>query len=529
MATGNIGKIKASRVNNVPNVDSYIGESGILFFNFANGVIRLSDGVTPGGLPIPYTVASTNTIGGIKAGPGANISADGTLTVDTAGLPLSIGNLSFEDTTISTLNPDVNLNLYTNGTGNINLVGAVNFYKPDGPLETRRPFFQANSDGQITILVPVEDPIAGGVEIVGSATGNTIQLGQPGAMLHLTGNPGTPTRFYADGNGNYVSITARRWNGNVAVPTQILAGDDVLRINSTAATNLNGGNVGNLAMAQIRMTALENQTPTAQGSTITFTVTPVGSSALSRVDVANVTVANGITATKFTTSGNVTAGSYVALAGSSNVAPLIFTSGTVLTTPATGAVEFDGNVFYGTPSDSQRGIIPTQQWFILNADRSMTFSNTVAQSLFGVSPRLAANTRYYFRIKAFTTRTTGDNNTSMHLAWGGNAGLSKISYSVQSKTGVLNTLGSENTVEYNITSNFSTNVAISATSNAPSSTTIIITGIVDTTTAGTLTPLITWSGATPAGSVTVTSGSNYDINPLSSTGANTQIGNWTSS
>jgi hypothetical protein len=105
---------------------------------------------------------------------------------------------------------------------------------------------------------------------------------------------------------------ARRYNGNVAAPTQVLAGQDVLRINSTAATNLNGGNVGNVAMAQIRTTALENQTSTAQGSSITFTVTPVGSPASARVDVANITVANGVTATKFTTSGNVTAGNVTA-------------------------------------------------------------------------------------------------------------------------------------------------------------------------------------------------------------------------
>jgi hypothetical protein len=135
-------------------------------------------------------------------------------------------------------------------------------------------------------------------------------------MLHLTGNPNVATRFYIDGNGEYAAIVGRRWNGNVAVPTQVLAGQDVLRINSTAATNLNGGNVGNVAMAQIRTTALENQTATAQGSSITFTVTPIGSAASARVDVANVTVANGITATKFTTMGNVVANAIVSAEGS---------------------------------------------------------------------------------------------------------------------------------------------------------------------------------------------------------------------
>jgi hypothetical protein len=306
-----IGKIKASRVNSV-DAPTYIGEDGILFYNFANGVIRLSDGVTPGGVPIPYNIASNTTIGGIKAGPGANVGLDGTLTIDTSGLPLSIGNLDFIDTTISTLNPNVNLNLETNGTGNINLIGAVNFYKPNGPITSSDPFFRVKNDGQVQILVPAEDPFEGGVEIIGSATGRYITPGQPGTMLHITGNPNIATRFYMDGNAEYTALVARRYNGNVAAPTQVLAGQDVLRINSTAATNLNGGNVGNVAMAQIRTTALENQTSTAQGSSITFTVTPIGSPASARVDVANVTVANGVTATKFTTSGNVTAGNVTA-------------------------------------------------------------------------------------------------------------------------------------------------------------------------------------------------------------------------
>jgi hypothetical protein len=58
--------------------------------------------------------------------------------------------------------------------------------------------------------------------------------------------------------------------------------------------------MGGVALAQIRITALENQTPTAQGSKIVFTVTPIGSAATSRVDVATISVADGVSATKFT-------------------------------------------------------------------------------------------------------------------------------------------------------------------------------------------------------------------------------------
>jgi hypothetical protein len=52
---------------------------------------------------------------------------------------------------------------------------------------------------------------------------------------------------------------------------------------------------------------LENQTAAAQGSQMVFTVTPVGEPATNRVDVANITVADGVWATKFTTAGTVTA------------------------------------------------------------------------------------------------------------------------------------------------------------------------------------------------------------------------------
>lgn len=307
MTTYNIRKLRSGRIAD-ENPATWVGQIGTIFYNEATGALRISDGVTPGGVNLPFAVASTTEVGGIKAGPGANVSIDGTLTINTAGLPLSIGNLSIVNTTISTVNADQDLILATNGTANVNVVGEFQVFKTDGNISSRRPEFHVARSGIVTVLVNTSDT-TGAMEIVGSTTGNIISPGTPGAMLHVTGNYNLPNRFYLDGNNNYVSLVARRWNGNVATPTQVLAGEDVLRINSTAATT---SGVGNVATAQIRMTALENQTPTAQGSEITFTVTPVGSSAASRVDVANVTVAEGVWATKFTTPGNVSAASITA-------------------------------------------------------------------------------------------------------------------------------------------------------------------------------------------------------------------------
>jgi hypothetical protein len=302
--TGNSGIIPVLTVNQLRSDDSS-------FVTVVDGLDIKGDIVFSGNI----SPAAANKVGGISPGPGVVISDAGQLTIDTAGLPLSFGDFTANVNQLSMVNDNEDMYLVAKGTGNINLVGGVDFYKPNGFPPSTEPFFRVKSDGQVRILVPAEDPIEGGVEIIGSASGNYIAPGSAGAMLQITGNPGLPTRVYLDGNAEYASIVGRRYNGNVAVPTQVLAGQDVLRINSTAATNLGGGNVGNVAMAQIRTTALENQTSTAQGSSITFTVTPIGSAATSRVDVATITTANGVSATRLTSSNPTGGIGYIAGAG----------------------------------------------------------------------------------------------------------------------------------------------------------------------------------------------------------------------
>jgi hypothetical protein len=230
------------------------------------------------------------------------------------------------------------------------------------------------------------------MQIIGSTSGDSIPPGITGAMLHITGQLDIPCRVYYDGNSDYVSWVARRWNGNVANPTQVLINEDVLRINSTAATDAGVGNVG---MAQIRMTALENQTTTAQGSSITFTVTPVGSSASARVDVANITVANGITATKFTTSGtviatgNITGGNLITAGitstGSLTASTTInatgnITSGNVAATNYTGKVTHsirDGGNVTGTTVTLNMTTDDLVRCSFANGATTVAFSNII--------------------------------------------------------------------------------------------------------------------------------------------------------
>jgi hypothetical protein len=297
--------------NSAPvTAENYVGHTGRLFYDDTTGVIRLSDGVTPGGRSIPYTIATDTVVGGIKAGPGVTVNSEGQILIDSTGLEFSFGDFQaivgeYTDETeyalLSSVNADEDVVIASNGTGSVKVVGQFDIYKTNGSvtgsLEDEEPFFRVKDDGQVRMLVPAEDPLEGAIEIIGSASGSYVVPGQSGAMLQITGNPEIPARVYLDGNAEYASFVARRYNGTALAPTAVLANQDVFRLNATAATT---SGVGGVALAQIRVTALENQTPTAQGSKIVFTVTPVGSAATDRVDVATISTADGVSATKFT-------------------------------------------------------------------------------------------------------------------------------------------------------------------------------------------------------------------------------------
>jgi hypothetical protein len=379
-----IQNLYTSRDNNAQG-NTFVGQQDRLWWDPVTNAFYASDGNTAGGVPVGISntanitinnftansgtvtgnliingnisAASNVKIGGVRAGPGANISDTGLLTIDSANVPFSFGNFYANNNILSITNVDENMILATDGSAEIQLVGNVGFYKTDGlpPTEANRyAYFTETGSVEFRVTAVGTD---GAVNIIGSTTGNEISPGIIGTMLHITGQLDTPCRTYIDGNSDYVSLVARRWNGNVAVPTQVLATEDVLRINSTAATD---AGVGNVAMAQIRMTALENQTTTAQGSSITFTVTPVGSAASARVDVANITVASGVTATKFTTSGTVIA--------TGNI-----TGGNLLTS---GLASITGNITAGNVSTGGQvtatGNITTANTFVGNVSGLVT-------------------------------------------------------------------------------------------------------------------------------------------------------------
>ena len=369
--------------NNGPTVANYVGHTGRLFYDSAERVLRISDGTTAGGevfngvvtvntveptdnfqgqiwlnpndsalsvyhngIFIPtIDVATSTKLGGIKLGPGVTVNGQGQLIIDSEGLDFSFGDFAAitgeytDESTyalLSSINANEDIVIASNGTGDVKVVGGFEVYATNGSvtgsLEDEEPFFRILDDGQVRILVPLADTTEGGLEIIGSELGTALDPGIAGTMLHLTGNAGLNTRVYHDTLGEYSSYVFRRYNGSVITPTAVLANQDIGRLNFTAATS---SGMGNMSLAQIRVTALENQTATAQGSKITFTVTPIGSAASSRVDVATITTADGVSATKFTGPlvGNVT-GNVTGSAGSVAAANI---TGTTLASGVTGS------------------------------------------------------------------------------------------------------------------------------------------------------------------------------------------------
>lgn len=341
------------------SADTYVGTRGTLFYDEDDGELRLSNGVTPGGVAIPITIATTaipgsvkpgsgftigsngllslnagpmfeldenqvfqlkpgttDVIGGIRPGPGVVINSEGQLLIDTAGLDFSFGdfyaftNLGPSDgACLSSVTENQDINIVSNGTGMINIIGEFNIHKTNETLEgalTSEPILSVNATGKIRVLVPNTGGLDGAVEIIGNNTGNIISPNQTGLVVHITGNQDMVARNYIDGVNNYSLLVGRRYNGTPVSPTNVKNNEIFFRIAGQASTD---GEFQTFGPCQIDWITTEDQGPTNQGGEIRIRATPNGVSASSGiVQVASFNGTTGVTAIKFNgpLTGNVT-------------------------------------------------------------------------------------------------------------------------------------------------------------------------------------------------------------------------------
>ena len=334
---GSVQNFFTSRDNNTDPA-TYVGQLDRLWYNPTTNSIFVSNGVTPGGQPVALAtnanilannltitqITSTSgnitvtgnlvitgnispatdvKIGGVRAGPGANIGTDGLLTIDTSGLPLSFGDFTANNNILTLVNVDQDMILATNGNAEVQLVGNIGFYKTDGfPPNVANRYASFGDDGQATFYIPAADPVSGAFKIIGSSSGQQISPAQSGVMLHVTGQANLFASIYNDGINNFPNYIGRRYNGTTVSPTQVQAGNTIVRFSGQGYST--GGFSGS-ADGTISLDALEDFTDTNQGTIWRFLNNPVAGN--TRQEVANISVANGVTATKFTTSGTVSA------------------------------------------------------------------------------------------------------------------------------------------------------------------------------------------------------------------------------
>jgi hypothetical protein len=208
-------------------------------------------------------------------------------------------------------------------------------------------------------------------------------------------------------------------------------------------------------------------------------------------------------------------------AGNTTVAPIQFTSGTNLTTAAAGSVEYDGKVFYGTGQSTERGVLPTQQLYYLNANIAGG-NDTTTRSIFGVGVTLAASTVYIMEGSIYFTRAAGTTSHTLNFSFGGTATLNNIYYQCSvGKPTAPNTW--DNAGDQSI-ANITTSAPITDALTTQNTVGAVVRGTVNANVGGTFIPQYN-SSVAPGGAYTVVQGSFITFTPIGSSG-NISVGPW---
>jgi len=233
------------------NGATFVGQIGRLWYDPVTG-LRVSDGVTPGGLPAVIAVTTA-----------------------------SIGDLVIAGASISTINPNENLYLVSNGTGTVQVTGAFNVVTPSNTL-----IMQVPNNGFVNFYAAQQNVSDSAFEIIGSSNGASFAPINSGVMLQVTGNPGISSRIYNDSEGSYAVYTGRRYDGTISAPTAVQDGEDMVRYGGSA---YNGTLIPTTGNARMAYTALGLQTVSNGGSKITFWTTPVNNATSAIAPVMTVT------------------------------------------------------------------------------------------------------------------------------------------------------------------------------------------------------------------------------------------------
>lgn len=211
-------------------------------------------------------------------------------------------------------------------------------------------------------------------------------------------------------------------------------------------------------------------------------------------------------------------------AGTTSLSPLTMQSGTNLTSATAGAVEYDGNVIYTTPSATAgRGLSPSVLTYRLNSALAGG-TGTSAQKVFGKEVTVADSTVYLFEAVYRFSRGSGTSSHSFGISFGGTATFNNIAYQY-----LVNAVNTSTTTASTPVLGFrvvATNVNLANTiTTATYSISVQIRGSFSVNASGTFIPQYTLS-ASPGAAYSTETGSYIKIYPVGASGADTSIGAW---
>lgn len=206
---------------------------------------------------------------------------------------------------------------------------------------------------------------------------------------------------------------------------------------------------------------------------------------------------------------------------------LVLTSDTLSSPAAVGQIEYSSPIFAATPIGTQRGIVPTQQYYRL--DSALAGANaTGAQNIFGVGVTLSSSTVYEFEIVMPLSKSAGATSHTIALGFGGTATLNNILYTmyanISSSSFVTIGLTTANVTIATVTTASST-VLTQSLAAATMFASIVLKGTVSINAGGTFIPQYTLSAA-PGGAYSTVAGSFIRIAPIGASGSAINVGTW---
>lgn len=399
---------------------------------------------------------------------------------------------------------------YVDGTGlnaiNLTTSGRANITNTN--VTTNTPVLTVSANAQ-------------GLTKVAAAPGTIAQFTHKDAQrgLVIQDNYGIDPLVSTTG-GNYTFRTAR---GTNASPTAVQAGDILGEIGGAGWGDTG---YGGIFASSLRFVAAENFTDSNRAGKAVIRLIPSGST--TPTDALTITP----TSLTLATGASIT-GRLKATAGTVDDPSIQLSAGPLPTVSVPGAISYNGVALYAVPQDSEIGVIPAEQIYVLNSTRNLTAGVTTAQSIFGKTVHLSANTRYHYILKARIFKNGSASNTptlDYSLALNAGATLFAHGYHVVSSVGTSGGAMSEirpvSMMSNYITTGFGTGVPVTAAMAISSAyASVEIRGWISTNTAGTVDFQMAFSQA-PNTACSIQPTASIRIHPVSAGGADTSIGTW---